>query len=62
MYDSIRAKLGTFANYFTLPFGCIFSETSLHRCVVMGKVTNCFDQSPFNLKQLELYSMCHFSL
>ena len=30
MYDSIRTKLGTFANYFTLPFGCIFSTSSLN--------------------------------
>ena len=30
MYDSIRAKSGTFANSFTLPFGCIFSASSLN--------------------------------
>ena len=30
MYDSIRAKLGTFANSLTLPFGCIFSTSSLN--------------------------------
>ena len=30
MYDSIRAKLGTFTNYFTLPFGCIFSTSNLN--------------------------------
>ena len=31
MYDSIRAKLGIFANSFTtLPFGCIFSTSSLN--------------------------------
>ena len=30
MYDSIRAKLETFSNYFTLSFGCIFSASSLN--------------------------------